>query len=99
MSSAGRACHQSATGRPARIAPGSAAAHGTRTKARSRRARVRQGQLGVVADHVVDGDHVDVERARPPAHVAGAPGRLLGGVRPVEPVARSAAASRPAGPR
>ena len=65
---------------PGQLARGSARSHGTRTKARSRRARMRQRQLGIVAAHVVDGDDVDVQRARAPTHLAGAAGGLLGGV-------------------
>ena len=44
------------------------------------RARVRQRQRRIVADHVAVGDDVDIQRARPPGHLRGPGGSRLRGL-------------------
>ena len=75
----GRAAINSPTVRPSRgcTQPGATSASGTRTNARSMRARVRQHRVGGVADHAVDVDQIEVERARRVARAAHAPARRL----------------------
>ena len=97
--SGGSAATRSATRPcPGSSAPGSRAAHGTSTKARSCArgwGRVSAGSSETHRRAVVAGhrDDVDVERARTPAHLPGAPGRLLELVRPRQPAGRVARAA------
>ena len=51
-------------------------------------AGVRQQQLGIVAGHAVHGDHVDVQRARAPAHLADPAGGVLQPLPAAQPAPR-----------